>query len=68
MSEKRLKIKIDSKGNVSGTTVSGFAGTNCQETMDQVFAVINGECVKSGDTDDASRIPDPLAYIVGEGN
>ena len=64
--EKRIAIKIDSKGNVSGRTVSGFQGENCQEAMDNVFADINGDLTKQGKTDDADKGGDPLEFIVND--
>lgn len=64
MEEKRIRVTFDRKGNVKFTTVSGFAGENCNETAEKILQVINGECVKAGKTDDADRVPDELQYIV----
>jgi len=64
--ERRIKVKIDPKGNVSATTLCGFEGENCHEAVDVVMATINGSIKEQGATDDADRGGDPLAYIVGE--
>lgn len=63
--EKRIRIKIDKKGNVSARTIEGFEGENCHEAVDMVLATINGKCVKSGPTDDADRVPDMPAFLTG---
>jgi len=64
--EKRIKIHIDPKGNVSARTICGFEGENCHEAVDVVLASINGTVKAQGATDDADKGGDPLAYIVGE--
>lgn len=63
--EKRFKIRISKKGNVRIETISGFAGTNCNETVDEVMACINGRCVGEGDTEDRHRAPSPEAIVYG---
>jgi hypothetical protein len=65
MSEKRIKISIDPKGNVSTRTLCGFEGTNCHEATDVIMACINGSIKAQGATDDADRIPDSPAFITG---
>lgn len=63
--EKRIKIKIDPKGNVSARTICGFEGENCHQAVDTVLATINGTCQKQGPTDDADRTPDMPAFVNG---
>jgi hypothetical protein len=62
--EKRIRIKIDHKGNVSARTIEGFQGENCHEAVDVVLATINGSLKSQGATDDADKHDDPLAFIV----
>lgn len=63
--EKRIKVKIDKKGNVSATTLFGFEGENCHEAMDVVLATINGTGMKQGATDDADKSSDMPQFITG---
>lgn len=64
--EKRIKINIDPKGNVSARTLVGFEGENCHDAVNVVLASINGSVKAQGATDDADRIGDPLVFITGE--
>lgn len=61
--EKRIKIKIDKKGNVTARTLSGFAGENCHEAVDAVLATINGTSMKQGATDEADKTPDMPQFL-----
>ena len=63
--EKRIKVNIDSKGNVSARTVQGFEGENCHEAVDVVLASINGSVKAQGRTDDADKCGDPSVFITG---
>ena len=63
--EKRIKIKIDKKGNVNARTLEGFEGENCHEAVDVVLATINGTGMKQGATDDADKTPDMPQFING---
>ena len=64
MSEKRFKVIIDKQGNPRIKTISGFAGDECNATADQIMACINGQCVKSGTTDDYYREEKPNVFVV----
>lgn len=65
--KRRIKIKIDPKGNVTAETIAGFAGNSCNKTLDNIFVSINGQMTDSGDADGGAPPMDPLAYVVGEG-
>lgn len=64
--EKRIKVNIDPKGNVSARTLQGFEGENCHEAVDVVLASINGSVKAQGATDDADKGGDPMVFITGE--
>ena len=49
--KRRIKIKIDPKGNVTAETIAGFAGNSCNKTLDNIFVSINGQMTDSGDAD-----------------
>ena len=40
MKEKRIKVIIDRTGNYKIETLSGFAGNNCQKTVEEIAAAI----------------------------
>lgn len=63
--EKRIKINIDPKGNVSARTLKGFEGENCHEAVNVVLASINGSVKAQGKTDDADKCGDPSVFITG---
>ena len=58
MKEKRIKVIIDRTGNYKIETLSGFAGNNCQKTVEEIAVAIGGNVKEEGDTSDKYREPD----------
>lgn len=52
MQEKKIRIKIDSKGQYTITALEGYSGTSCVEATKTIEVAIGGTAVKSGKTPD----------------
>ena len=59
MKEKRIKLIAGKGGKNRIETLSGFAGTECHDTIDLIMGGIdNAKPIGSGDTDEMYRMPE----------